>query len=86
MTCAALHTPCTAAHQYPCLVMVAHPKFHHESNYLLGEVQVPQHVVFVGETFLLKIGQSLSRADGRSDIFQNIFGHAISFAWPGFPR
>ena len=27
----------------------------------------------------------LSRADGRSDIFQNIFGHAISFAWPGFP-
>ena len=57
MTCAALHTPCTATHQYPCLVMVAHPKFHHESNYLLGEVQVPQHVVFLGETFLLKIGQ-----------------------------
>ena len=46
--CAALHTPCTAAQQYPCLVMEAHPKFHHESNYLLGEVQVPQHVVFVG--------------------------------------
>ena len=46
--CAALHPPCTAAHQYSCLVMVAHAKFHHESNYLLGEVQVPQHVVFVG--------------------------------------
>ena len=34
---------------------------------------------------LIEDWTGLSRADGRSDIFQNIFGHTISFAWPGFP-